>query len=58
MSGDNPDDEARLIYYYQALDEVGFQARDIKEDLDRELKPIWRDLQNFIVKGKNIASYP
>ena len=29
MTGDEPDDETRMIYYYQALEEVGFDARDL-----------------------------
>jgi hypothetical protein len=57
MTGDQPDDEARLIYYYQALDEVGFRARDIKKDLDAELKSIWPDLQKLIFKAESIAHY-
>jgi hypothetical protein len=56
MSGDDPDDEARILYYYQALDEVGFNARDIKSDFDRELKSIWNDLQLIIVQEKAIAN--
>lgn len=58
MTGDKPSDDARLIYYYQALDEVGFRARDIKKDLDYELKAIWHELQNLIVKAESIANYP
>lgn len=58
MTGYEPDEGERLVYYYQALNEVGFQARDIKKDLDGELKSIWRELQNFILKAELIASYP
>lgn len=57
MTGYNPDDGERLVYYYQALDEVGFQARDIKKDLDGELTSIWRDLQKLILQAEIIASY-
>jgi hypothetical protein len=56
MSGDDPDDEARILYYYQALEEVGFNARDIKLDFDRELKSIWHDLQLIIVQEKASAN--
>jgi hypothetical protein len=57
MSGDAPDDEARILYYYQALEEVGFYARDLKSDFDRELKSIWQDLQLIIVQEEAIANY-
>ena len=56
MSGDDPDDEAQILYYYQALQEVGFNARDIKLDFDRELKSIWNDLQLIIVQEKAVAN--
>jgi len=38
MSGDELDEGVSMIYYYRALEEVGFKARDLKDDLDRELK--------------------
>jgi hypothetical protein len=41
--------EMHLIYYYRALEEVGFKARQIKRDLDQELKSIWRDLQVVMI---------
>jgi len=56
MIGDEPDDESRIIYYYQALEEVGFNARDLKRNFDRELKFIWRDLQKVIVQEEIIAN--
>jgi hypothetical protein len=56
MSGDEPDDEARILYYYQALEEVGFNARDMKSDFDLELKSIWNDLQLIIVQEKAVAN--
>jgi hypothetical protein len=58
MAGDEPDEEARVIYYYRALDEVGFHARDLKMELDRELKFIWRDLQKVITQMELVANYP
>ena len=58
MTGDEPDDEVRIIYYYQALEEVGFDARDLITDFDRELKSIWRDLQKIIVQEEIAANYP
>lgn len=57
MSGVEPDDETLLIYYYRALEEVGFKARDLKKDLDHELGFIWRDLQSVIIKAESIADY-
>ena len=48
MSGQETDEDTRLIYYYQALDEVGFAARDLQRDLERDLNTIWQDLQKFI----------
>jgi hypothetical protein len=56
MSGDDPDQEARIIYYYRALEEVGFNARDLKSDFDRELKSIWNDLQLIIFQQRAIAN--
>jgi hypothetical protein len=57
MSGDEPDDEARIIYYYRALEEVGFNARQLKSDFDRELKSIWRDLQVIIIQEEAVANF-
>ena len=51
MSGDESDDETLIIYYYRALEEAGFKARDLKVDLDRELGFIWRDLQSVIMQA-------
>jgi hypothetical protein len=56
MSGDEPDEEARIIYYYRALEEVGFNARQIKSDFDRELTSIWNDLQLIIVQEQAVAN--
>jgi hypothetical protein len=55
MSGDEPDDEKRMIYYFQALEQVGFNARDIKKNFDRDLKFIWSDMQKVIVQEEIIA---
>jgi len=57
MSGDEPDEETGMVYYYRALEEVGFKARDLKDDLDRELKFIWRDLQKIIVQEEMAADH-
>jgi hypothetical protein len=57
MSGEEPNEEARLVYYYRALDEVGFKARDLKKELDQELRSIWPELQVLIVQAESIANY-
>lgn len=57
MSGDESDDETLTIYYYRALEEVGFYARDLKLDLDRELGFIWRDLQSVIMQAERVANF-
>lgn len=57
MSGEEPDDDARLVYYYRALDEAGFKARDLKRELDLEIRSIWRELQILIVQAERIANY-
>ena len=57
MTGDEPDDETRIINYYQALEEVGFDARELKTNFDRELKSIWRDLQNIIIQEEIVANH-
>jgi hypothetical protein len=57
MTGDEPDEEASIIYYYRALEEVGFNARDITMELDRELKSIWRDLQSVIIQAERVTNF-
>jgi hypothetical protein len=44
--------EMRLVFYYQALEEVGFKARQIKRDLDQELKSIWHELQVMMIQAE------
>lgn len=39
---------ARSLYYYRALEEVGFSARRFQEQVDRELKTLWADMQAVI----------
>ncbi len=55
ISGEEPGEETRLIFYYQALDEVGFNARNLRSDLDRELKLIWKELQKLIIQEQIAA---
>ena len=57
MSGDESDDETMMIYYYRALEEAGFKARDLKVDLDRELGFIWRELQSVIMQAERVANF-
>lgn len=57
LSGEEPDEGTRLMYYYRALEEVGFKARDLKKELDREIQLIWRDLQGIILQEQYLASY-
>ena len=57
MIGNEPDEGVRIVYYYQALEEVGFNARQLKTDLDCELKSIWRDLQMIIFQEEIAANY-
>ena len=57
MSGEEPGDEARLLYYYRALDEAGFKARDLKKELDLEIRSIWRELQILIVQAESVANF-
>ena len=57
MAGDEPSEDARIIYYYKALDEVGFKARDLMADLDHEFKSIWQDLQKIISQEEIAAEF-
>lgn len=43
-------DESRISDYYQALSEVGFDARQLKGDLNLEIKTFWQDVQPIIKK--------
>lgn len=55
MAGEAPDEEARTVYYYRALNEVGFRARDLMRDLDREIELIWKDLEQVITSEQLVA---
>jgi len=55
IAGPAPDEEARTIYYYRALNEVGFRARDLMRDLDREIELIWKDLEQVITIEQLVA---
>lgn len=45
---DRTQEGVHAMVYYQALDEAGFQARQICKEVERELKTAWRDLQRSI----------
>lgn len=36
------------LYYYQALDEVGFEARRLRSQVNTDLQAIWEELQSVI----------
>ena len=40
--------ELQRTYYYRALDEKGFKARQMQVQVDRELKSVWEELQKTI----------
>jgi len=50
------DRELRLVYYYRALEEVGFKARQIKREFDRDLKSIWGELQVLLVQTERMLA--
>ena len=45
-------DEARRTYYYRALEEVGYKARQLHQELDPEISSIWRELQGLIAQAE------
>lgn len=53
---DQSPDYFRQYYYYRALEEAGFRAREIKHRLDQDLKAIWRDLQIIIVQTERMLA--
>jgi hypothetical protein len=57
MSGQEPNEETRNIYYYQALGEVGFSARDLIAELDRQLSIVWMEIQQVITQEESLANY-
>jgi hypothetical protein len=50
------DREIHLVYYYRALEDVGFRARQIKRELDQELKSIWSELQVMLVQTERMLA--
>lgn len=53
--GANPFADHGQIYYYQALETAGFKARQIRTEVERELKSIWRELQGWITQAEMIV---
>ena len=45
-------DEVRRTYYYRALEEIGYKARQLQRELDPELSSIWQDLQELIAQAE------
>ena len=43
------------IYYYQALEATGFKARQIRTEVEKELKSIWRELQGWITQAEKVV---
>jgi len=43
------------IYYYQALEATGFQARQIRTEVEQELKSIWLELQGWIIQAEKVV---
>jgi hypothetical protein len=50
------DRDIRLVYYYRALEEVGFKARQIKREFDRDLKSVWGELQVLLVQTERMLA--
>jgi len=48
--------QTRMLYYYRALEEVGFKARQVNSALEGELKAIWRDLQRMILVAEQTVA--
>lgn len=48
--------QTRMLYYYRALEEAGFQARQVNTALESELKAIWRELQRVILVAEQTVA--
>jgi len=46
------DEQVRKVYYYRALEDVGFTARQMQTDLDQEIDSIWHEMQHSIAQAK------
>lgn len=48
FAGPKSEGELLVAYYERALNEAGFQARDMKTRLDQELRVLWPELEKLI----------
>jgi hypothetical protein len=48
FAGGRAEGELQLAYYERALNEAGFQARNMKTSLDQKLRAIWPELEELI----------
>jgi hypothetical protein len=47
--------EAKRHYYYKALDEYGYKARNLHKSLDGEIQSLWKEMQTAISYAKKIV---
>jgi len=47
---------AQQIYYYRALDEVGFAARQLTGEVDRELQSIWDEVHGLVIQAERLPA--
>lgn len=53
FAGGRPTEEnLRNAYYYKALEEAGFQGREIAERLQRDTDSLWHDLQPLLIQAQ------
>jgi hypothetical protein len=48
FAGSRPEGDLQVAYYERALNEAGFQARDLKTGLDQSLRTLWPELEKLI----------
>jgi len=53
--GSGPFADQGQIYCYQALEAAGFKARQIRTEVEQELKSIWRELQGWIIQAEKVV---
>jgi hypothetical protein len=46
------EENLRNAYYYKALEEAGFQGREIAERLQRDTDTLWHDLQTLLIQAQ------
>jgi hypothetical protein len=53
FAGGRPTEEnQRNAYYYKALEEAGFQAREIAGRLQKDTSSLWDDLQSLLIRAQ------